>query len=155
MIIWRGWGILGLLVTVAGVFGLLATVTALLGDGEKTSMLGGGMGLLVAGVANFFLGRWLNLIRPARKVEEFRDQLRAELWERVANDVFQMSPGAPAPSSEQEAAQQIEQMVASQSRDLERAGRNIHSLFFIPLQWIGVVEGVGGLVAILYSPFAG
>ena len=155
MIIWCGWGILTFFVTVVGVFGFLAVVTALMGDGEMTSMLGGGIGILAAGVANFFLGRWLNLIRPAREAEGFRNQLRAELWERVANNSFQVSPGAPAPSSEQEAAQQIEQIVESRTRDVARARSNIHTFFFIPLQWIGVVEGIGGLATVLYSPFAG
>mgnify|MGYP006947195974 FL=1 len=155
MIIWRGWGILGLFVTLAGVFGTLAVVHALLGTSESASALGGGIGFLLAGVANFFLGRWLNIIRPAQNAEGFRNQLRADLWERVANDSFQMAPGAPAPSSEEEAAQQIEQVVTSESRDAERAGRNIHTFFFIPLQWVGALEGIGGLVSAFYSPFAG
>ena len=99
MIIWRGWGILGLFVTLAGVFGTLAVVHALLGTSESASALGGGIGFLLAGVANFFLGRWLNIIRPAQNAEDFRNQLRADLWERVANDAFQMAPGAPEPSS--------------------------------------------------------
>ena len=142
MIIWRGWGILGLFVTLAGVFGTLAVVHALLGTSESASALGGGIGFLLAGAANFFL-------------EDFRNQLRADLWERVANDSFQMAPGAPAPSSEEEAAQQIEQVVTSESRDAERAGRNIHTFFFIPLQWVGALEGIGGLVSAFYSPFAG
>ena len=132
MIIWRGWGILGLFVTLAGVFGTLAVVHALLGTSESASALGGGIGFLLAGVANFFLGRWLNIIRPAQNAEDFRNQLRADLWERVANDAFQMAPGAPEPSSEAEAAQQIEQVVAGESRNAERAGRNIHTFFFIP-----------------------
>lgn len=123
MIIWRGWGILGLFVTLAGVFGTLAVVHALLGTSESASALGGGIGFLLAGVANFFLGRWLNIIRPAQNAEDFRNQLRADLWERVANDAFQMAPGAPEPSSEAEAAQQIEQVVAGESRNAERAGR--------------------------------
>ena len=155
MIIWRGWGILGLFVTLAGVFGSLAVVHALLGTSESASALGGGIGFLLAGAANFFLGRWLNITRPAQNAEGFRNQLRADLWERVANDSFQMAPGAPAPSSEEEAAQQIEQVVAGESRNAERAGRNIHTFFFIPLQWVGALEGIGGLVSAFYSPFAG
>ncbi len=155
MIIWRGWGILGLFVTLAGVFGSLTVVEALLGTSESALALGGGIGFLLAGVANFFLGRWLNIIRPAQNAEDFRNQLRADLWERVANDAFQMAPGAPEPSSEAEAAQQIEQVVAGESRNAERAGRNIHTFFFIPLQWLGALECIGGLVFSFYSPFAG
>lgn len=155
MIIWRGWGILGLFVTLAGVFGTLAVVHALLGTSESASALGGGIGFLLAGVANFFLGRWLNIIRPAQNAEDFRNQLRADLWERVANDAFQMAPGVPEPSSEAEAAQQIEQVVAGESRNAERAGRNIHTFFFIPLQWLGALECIAGLVFSFYSPFAG
>ena len=155
MIIWRGWGILGLFVTLAGVFGSLTVVEALLGTSESALALGGGIGFLLAGVANFFLGRWLNIIRPAQNAEGFRNQLRADLWERVANDAFQMAPGVPEPSSEAEAAQQIEQVVAGESRNAERAGRNIHTFFFIPLQWLGALEGIGGLVLAFYSPFAG
>ena len=84
MIIWRGWGILGLFVTLAGVFGTLAVVHALLGTSESASALGGGIGFLLAGVANFFLGRWLNIIRPAQNAEDFRNQLRADLMLRTS-----------------------------------------------------------------------
>ena len=135
--------------------GAILPMEALMGRGETASTLGPGIGLLISGVANFFLGRWLNLTRPAQEVEKLRNQLRAEMWERVANGAFQMSPGAPAPSSEEEAAAQIEQVVENQVRDMERARRNIHTLFFIPIHWIGLIEGVSGLVSVLYSPFAG
>ena len=46
MIIWRGWGILGLFVTLAGVFGSLTVVEALLGTSESALALGGGIGFL-------------------------------------------------------------------------------------------------------------
>ena len=66
MIIWRGWGILAILVTAAGMAGAILPMEALMGRGETASTLGPGIGLLISGVANFFIGRWLNLTRPAQ-----------------------------------------------------------------------------------------
>ena len=94
MIIWRGWGILSVFITllVAGIVG--STFQAFLGSGNTSVFFGYGLGLILAGVANYFFGRQVNELAPARKIEAFKDQMRHEMWDRVAHGSFQVGPGA-------------------------------------------------------------
>lgn len=81
-------------------------------------------------MARFFLGWRLKLIRPARDVEEFRNQLQAELWNRAANRSFQASPMLRRCLLSR---RPLNRLVETQSRDVARARGSIHT-FFIPLQ---------------------
>ena len=103
------------------------------------------------GVANYFFGRQVNELAPARKIEAFKDQMRHEMWDRVAHGSFQVGPGAPPPANRDEAHQQVEHVVEQASANAAKGLRNIHSVFFIPVQWIGAVEGVLGVVLIVLS----
>ena len=151
MIIWRGWGILSVFITllVAGIVG--STFQAFLGSGNTSVFFGYGLGLILAGVANYFFGRQVNELAPARKIEAFREQMRHEMWDRVAQGSFQVGPGAPPPANRDEAHQQVEHVVEQASANAAKGLRNIHSVFFIPVQWIGAVEGVLGVVLIVLS----
>ena len=42
-------------------------------------------------------------------------------------------------------------MVAQETQGLVRAHSNVHTLFFIPIQWFGLVEVVGGLAVVLIN----
>ena len=57
--------------------------------------------------------------------------------------------GAPAPRDEAEASQQIERIVAQQSPEVRRRLRNRNTLFFIPLQWLGSMVVIGGIVLMI------
>ena len=57
--------------------------------------------------------------------------------------------GAPAPRDEAEASQQIERIVAQQSPEVRRRLRNRNTLFFIPIQWVGAVAVIGGVVLMI------
>ena len=151
MIIWRGWGILSVFITllVAGIVG--AIFQAFLGGGNAAVSFGYGLGLILAGVANYFFGRQVNELAPAKKVEAFKEQMRNEMWDRVAHGAFQVGPGAPPPANRDEAHQQVEHVVEQASANAARGLRNIHTVFFIPVQWIGAVEGVLGVVLIVLS----
>lgn len=148
IIVWRGWG--------AGAFGLLLLGMMLGGMAvsitrdNSSFLLGAGVGLIIAGVAVWFLGTWLNVTRPAARIEEHLGAVREHLWERVRAGQFQVSPGAPAPRTEPEAQVQVEQIVAGQRGEVERALRNRNTLFWIPMQYwapVGVIGGVVMLVA--------
>ena len=151
MIIWRGWGILSVFITllVAGIVGV--TFQAFLGRGNAAVSFGYGLGFIVAGVANYLFGRQVNAVAPAKKIEAFKEQMRREMWDRVAHGAFQVAPGTPPLANRGEAHQQIEYLVGQASRDAARGLRNIHTLFFIPVQWVGAAEGVLGVVLIVLS----
>ena len=100
------------------------------------------LGALVGGALGFLCGRWLNVIRPRAKVAEWQEQRRAELRARVDAGQFQMAPGLQAPSSREEGYAQVEQLITNESPDVLRQLKNIHTLFFIPMQWFAVGAGV-------------
>ena len=105
----------------------------------------------MAGVANYLFGQQVNAVAPAKKIEAFKEQMRREMWDRVAHEAFQVAPGTPPPANRGEAHQQIEYLVGQASTDAARGLRNIHTLFFIPVQWVGAAEGVLGVVLIVLS----
>ena len=72
--------------------------------------------------------------------------MRSELQQRVAQGTFQVSPGAAAPSDPQEAHAQVESLVQVEQERAVKGYRNRHTLYFLPIQWWGVLEAVGGLV---------
>ena len=138
MIIWRGWGI--------------ALVTGLSGHNSSNTPAGVvavGAGMLLGGAACAALGYWLNVVRPRSKADEYLKDVRRELWQRVRAGAFQVAVGAPAPRDEAEASQQIERIVAQQSPEVRRRLRNRNTLFFIPLQWLGSMVVIGGVVLLI------
>lgn len=148
MIIWRGWGIAGLFLIVGGI----ALVAGLSGHNSSNTPAGVaavGAGMLLGGAACAALGYWLNVVRPRNKADEYLEGVRRELWQRVRAGAFQVAVGAPAPRDEAEASQQIERIVAQQSPEVRRRLRNRNTLFFIPLQWLGSVVVIGGVVLMI------
>ena len=96
MIIYRGWGGMGVVVPVLGAGIMLAIASSLkLSDAMflKLALVGGFLGAVGA----WFLGRWLNQKRPFAKLEEWKAQRRVELCSLVDQGQFQIAPGAPAP----------------------------------------------------------
>lgn len=155
MIIWRSWGILGLLVP-AGVVGLFMALGAALGmTGDSPDLTGYflllGLGLLAAGAAVYFLGIWFNRTRPEEKLQDYVGQRRMELEHLVRGGSFHLGPGYPPPASMVEAQQQAAFLLEKEEAELRTRMYNHHTLFFIPMQWIGPVIGLGGLVALGYA----
>lgn len=62
MIIWKGWGFLSILIALAGA--VIGTImTGLFDHGGRSQALGIALGLVMAAVANWFVGRALNRSR--------------------------------------------------------------------------------------------
>lgn len=142
MIIFRGWGLLGAGIPVLTAFVIGALPMSLYGDKSAIANIFVALGALVGGALGFLCGRWLNVIRPRAKVAEWQEQRRAELCARVDAGQFQMAPGVQAPSSREEGYAQVEQLITNESPDVLRQLKNIHTLFFIPMQWFAVGAGV-------------
>ena len=141
MIIWRGFGFLAVILGALGA--LLGTgLGSLAGDSGNVTLIG--VGLALGGVATFALGWWLNVMNPAKKTQTWIAQRNAELQQAVDAGRFQPSPGI-VPSSLQEAQAQKEALLAQESAHVTKRLRNIHTLFWIPMQWIGVVILVIGI----------
>ncbi len=141
MIVFRGWGALGLfipLLVVGAVFGLMTVVTS----STQVQGIGVAVGSILGGVAGYYAGIWFNKKRPQQKVEQWEKQRLAELIAAVDAGKFQMRPGMPAPSSPAEGYAQAAELVKEEREGLLERAQNIHSLFWIPMQWVAVVVGV-------------
>ena len=142
MIIFRGWGLLGAAFPALTAFALGALPASMYGSKSAITNIVAALGALVGGALGFLCGRWLNVIRPRAKVAEWQEQRRAELRARVDAGQFQMAPGLQAPSSREEGYAQVEQLIAAESPEILSHLKNIHTLFYIPMQWFAIGAGV-------------
>ena len=115
---------------------------SLYGDKSAIANIFIALGALVGGALGFLCGRWLNVIRPRTKVAEWQEQRRAELRARVDAGQFQMAPGVQAPASREEGYAQVEQLIAAESPEILNRLKNIHTLFYIPMQWFAIGGGM-------------
>ena len=53
-----------------------------------------------------------------------------------------MAPGVQAPASREEGYAQVEQLIAAESPEVLSQLKNIHTLFYIPMQWFAIGAGV-------------
>jgi hypothetical protein len=84
MIIWRGWGIL--VVLICGLGGGLA------GGLSKGNLIAVGLGLAASAAGIWFLGRWLNQTRPKAAYEAAVEYRSQELKRMVEVGAYQFSP---------------------------------------------------------------
>ena len=87
MIIYRGWGGMGVVVPVLGAGIMLAIASSLkLSDAMflKLALVGGFLGAVGA----WFLGRWLNQKRPRVKLARWMEERRKELCSLVDQGQF-------------------------------------------------------------------
>lgn len=143
MIIWRGWG-----VAAVATVGLSVALCLFLGAavGEDWMTTFAGLGLVVGGFATFVLGRYLNITRPAQQAESYQAMRSQQLHALVEEGKFSLGPGHPPPTSYAEAHQQADVLVDQEARRIKYLGRNQHTFFFLPLQWVGVVAVAGGVL---------
>ena len=136
MVVWRGFGILA--------FFLIAGGAAL--GGSTYQMAGSGIGIVVGGLASYFLGQYLNIQRPEQQINQAIEQRAHQLHAAAENGTFYLGPGNPMPTSRAEAHAQADQLLEQERARIADAGRNTHTLFWIPMQYIGLIAAVGGLI---------
>ena len=149
MIIYRGWGLLGAGIPVLTAFAIGALPMSLYGNKSAIANIFVALGALVGGALGFLCGRWLNVIRPRAKVAQWQEQRRAELRARVDAGQFQMAPGVQAPASREEGYAQVEQLIAAESPEILSQLKNIHTLFYIPMQWCAIGAGAAIFFGVL------
>lgn len=124
--------------------GLGAALASAVGDQWTIALVG--IGLLLGGVGTAFLGQYLNVSRPRDQVRQWSAERSAQ-WHSIADaGQFHLGPGYAAPRSVAEAHAQADQLVATEEREATARTRNRHTLFFIPIQWVGLLAVVCGLV---------
>ena len=150
MIIWRGWGIIGVGFALLGCLLGLALWTAF---GEPTASPGPfmGPGLVLAGVGTYLLGQRLNVTGVDAKTEQYLAPRRQQLHELVHSGQFQMAPGMPQPSSLEEAQAQASHLLEQERQQVHRQLKDRHTLFFIPVQWVGLFVAFIGIVVLVVT----
>jgi len=146
MVIFRGWGGLAaayVLVAMMLCLGLASTMVP-----DSALPLTASVGLLAAAAATWFTGRALNRTRPQKKIDAWFTERRAQLDELVDSGRFLMGPGQPPPTSHEEARSQADQLL---EHELMRArqSRDIHTLFFVPMQYWAPVMAVVAVVLLV------
>lgn len=154
MIIFRGLGIIGLLTAGIGV-GIGFLLTALTGGDTSgdMNMTFAGIGWIIAGIGTYFLGQYLNVTRPQAEIDKVLAVKRVEFDQLINAGRFHAGPDFPFPRSVEEARDQSNQ-VLNQIAAVGQQRKNLHTFFFIPLQWFGAVAVVGGLIAMASAIFA-
>lgn len=145
MIIWRGWGFLavvymGVLAALLG--GLLGA--AVLQQPDLTGALAG-VGISLGGVLTYIQGRHLNATLPKQRAEEWAAGERPRL--EAAADQGRLVVGNVAPRSREEAQAMVEDVLARGRAQIGAHGQ--HSVFWIPMEAVGILGIVGGLVLVL------
>ncbi len=154
MIIWEGWALPIVLVSMlAGGFtgSLVAQATGHTKPGKWEIPNGAFLAIAVlfavAGCLSFFLGRWLNIVRARTKVEEYVEFVREDLTNKIRSGTFEIAPGIVPRVPD--ASAYIDEVAEQQRKIAQKAMKNQHSLFFVPVQYIGIFFlGVSVLSAI-------
>lgn len=152
MILWRGWGIVGLLIILA-----FAGLSAGIGSAaapDSPSLVWAGGGLVLGGAVASAVGWYMNIVRPAQKAEEWQAERAARLQHLVQSGQFQLAPGYAQPTSLAQAQQQADQLLAAESAQVRKNLRGRHTVWFIPMEWLGVVGAAVG-VALVVIGFVG
>ena len=106
--------------------------------------------LAVAGLICFALGWRLNVVGAETKARAHADEVRTRLLASMNEGTLQTSPGV-APSSQAEAEAFVAQTVAQQYAEARSTLRNQHSVFYIPVQYIGVLGLAGAIAVFVYA----
>lgn len=149
MIVWRGWGIASLFTIAAG-YSIAAGLMWLFTDRPSVPWLLG-LGGVLAGGLTWLLGNFLNVLRVRSQVDAYAKNLRGTLHSRAEQGVFQAGPGVPVPANAAEAATQIEYVVSQHTDDLSQRLKNQHTMFFIPVQYLGILVGAASVVAAVFA----
>lgn len=144
MIIWRGWGVIG---AAFPLIGMIIGLGIWSGTGAKgTPMPFFGPALIIAGVGTYLLGRHLNVSSVDQKTEQHLAPRRAQVDQLVHSGQFQLAPGMPQPRSFEEAQQQAGMLLEHERSQIRAQLEGRHTLFFIPVQWVGLAVAAAGLI---------
>lgn len=141
MIIWRGGGILAVVYVGLSAALLGGALGAVLPSPGAAPVLAG-MGIVVGGALTILHGWYLNIARPRARAVRWEGAERPRLQQAAADGVLVVD--SVQPRSREEADAMIEQHLAEGRRVIGRHGP--HSMFWIPMEVVGILAVVGGLV---------
>jgi ABC-type transport system involved in cytochrome bd biosynthesis fused ATPase/permease subunit len=146
MVIWRGWGVLAFIYAAVAMILFAGAASSLVPDTALPLTVA--IGMIIAAVATWFTGNTMNRVAPQRKIDAWARQRRAQLDELVATGRFSLGPGQPQPQSLAEAQQMSDALFAQELQQTKRA-LNVHTLFWIPMQYFAFVWAAIALIALV------
>lgn len=146
MVIWRGWGVLAFIYVAVAMMlcaGLASTMLS-----EKALPFSIAIGLIAAAVATWFTGIAMNRTSPQRKIDAWFLERRAQLTHLVETGQFSLGPGQPQPASLEEARHMADALLEHERSQTKRT-INVHTLFFVPMQYFAFVWGGIAVIVII------
>ena len=149
MIIWRGWGALPILIAAAAAgLGALMSMSV---PGLRGLFIG--LALIGGAVGNWYLGQWLNLEKPRGEFDQWQAGRRSEVAAMVQGGHYSHVPDPQRPGQFADPWAVGEYVLKQESTKVRAALTNRHSLFFVPLQYLGFVMGGIGIVVMVVGLF--
>lgn len=147
MIIWRGWGAIPIVIAAlcVGLGGLMSSFNkGLFGVFAGLALIGGGVG-------TWYLGQWFNRIKPVEQYDQWFARRRDEVAQMVRGGAYANVPDPQRPGQLADPWAVGEYVLQQEGAKVKSALTDRHSLFFIPMQYIGFAMGAAGLLTIVTS----
>jgi hypothetical protein len=129
-----------------GLLGVVPAVLAYIVYNVTGNLLAAGIVLIAGGVGVWYLGVYMNKTRPARDLAARMDRRSAQLHAMADAGTFYRGPGYLPPANLAEAHQQANDLAIEEYAAIKGKMGNRHTLFWIPLQYWGIISGIVGLV---------
>lgn len=144
--IFRGWGGLAAAYVVLALILCRGVASTLVPESALPSTAA--VGLVAAAAATWFTGQAVNQSRPRNKIDAWYAERQKQLDELVDSGRFPMGAGQPPPASYEEVQTQADQLLEHELRQARRS-LDVHTLFFLPMQYWAPVMAVAALGALV------
>lgn len=146
IIVWRGWGGLAIGFPALGAILFLALLSSLRASSSSLGT-GAGAGVALGSIGTFLFGRWINgSDRAQARAATMLEPRRHQLGQLVASGQFHLAPGMPLPRSHDEARAQADYVYQQELHQLSEQLTGRHTMFFIPMQFIGILTFAVGVM---------
>jgi hypothetical protein len=145
VIIWGGWGVLGIVPPLLGYLLGIWSSTAIQGMPNPSW---GGLGIVAGAVGTYFVGVYLNVTKPQRDLAKQMDERYNQLHTQAESGSFYLGPGNPLPESREQAHSQADALLAAEYASFKGQVKNKHTLFFVPIQYVAIVIAIFGVLGV-------
>lgn len=148
MIIWRGWGVLTILIAGASI-----GLGVLIAPNPGLRGLFAGLTTIAGGVGTWFLGNWFNHKRAGTQLDQWHAKRREEIAALVRGGHYSAVPDPQRPGQMADPWAVGEYVLQQEAGQAKAALSNQHSLFFVPMQYWGFVLAALGIFFAIANPF--
>lgn len=103
------------------------------------------------GVGTWFLGQWFNQVKPVQQYDLWFARRRDEVAQMVRGGAYANVPDPQRPGQVADPWSVGEYVLQQEGAKVKSSLTKRHSLFFIPMQYIGFAMGAAGLITVIAS----